>query len=168
MVTLVAAVHYFYRREFWVQLHSSLILYRYIGWTITGPLQMIESHLTLAAVKPDIEGEGVRERPHDGPVREGSLLGYLTLLLRQLLGTMATLGFGYVGEAKFLNPRLGVALGMAGWAFILIEAFLSEAGKVCGNDPKMIQSACGCSSGPWPVASSSAWPGELTSSSRCS
>merc|ERR1719198_1025630 len=27
LVTLVAAVHYFYMRELWVQLHSSLILY---------------------------------------------------------------------------------------------------------------------------------------------
>ena len=41
--------------------------------------------------------------------------------------------------AKFLTPWLGVALGMAGWAFILLEVFMSEAGKVCGNDPKMIQ-----------------------------
>ena len=43
LVTLVAAVHYFYMREFWVQIHSSPILYRYIDWSITVPLQMIES-----------------------------------------------------------------------------------------------------------------------------
>merc|ERR1719236_199063 len=42
LVTLVAAVHYFYMREFWVQIHSSPILYRYIDWSITVPLQMIE------------------------------------------------------------------------------------------------------------------------------
>jgi len=35
LVTLVAAVHYFYMREFWVTLHSSPILYRYIDWSIT-------------------------------------------------------------------------------------------------------------------------------------
>merc|ERR1711988_596923 len=35
LVTLVAAVHYFYMREFWIQLHGSPILYRYIDWTIT-------------------------------------------------------------------------------------------------------------------------------------
>ena len=37
LVTLVAAVHYFYMREFWVQIHSSPILYRYIDWSITVP-----------------------------------------------------------------------------------------------------------------------------------
>ena len=41
LVTLVAAVHYFCMREFWVTLHTSPILYRYIDWLITVPLQMI-------------------------------------------------------------------------------------------------------------------------------
>merc|ERR1711862_246926 len=54
LVTLVAAVHYFYMREYWVILHSSPILYRYIDWSITVPLQMIEFNLILKAVKPDI------------------------------------------------------------------------------------------------------------------
>merc|ERR1712156_1129216 len=34
LVTLVAAVHYFYMREYWVQLGSSPIVYRYIDWTM--------------------------------------------------------------------------------------------------------------------------------------
>merc|ERR1712028_3905 len=54
LVTLVAAVHYFYMREFWVQIHSSPILYRYIDWSITVPLQMIEFYLILSAVQPNI------------------------------------------------------------------------------------------------------------------
>jgi len=116
LVTLVAAVHYFYMREFWVQLHSSPILYRYIDWTITVPLQMIEFYLILAAVKPDI-GKG--------------------MFLRLLLGTVAMLMFGYAGEAQFINAWVGFALGMAGWAFILFEIFMGEAGQVSGNDPKV-------------------------------
>merc|ERR1712182_123003 len=47
LVTLVAAVHYFYMREFWVQIHTSPILYRYIDWTLTVPLQMIEFYFIL-------------------------------------------------------------------------------------------------------------------------
>merc|ERR1711885_208 len=54
LVTLVAAVHYFYMREYWVQLGSSPIVYRYIDWTITVPLQMVEFYLILAAVQPTI------------------------------------------------------------------------------------------------------------------
>merc|ERR1712224_441955 len=47
LVTLVAAVHYFYMREFWVIIGTSPILYRYIDWSITVPLQMIEFYLIL-------------------------------------------------------------------------------------------------------------------------
>ena len=45
-MTLVAAVHYTYMRELWVQVHKSPIVYRYIGWCINVPLQMIELNLT--------------------------------------------------------------------------------------------------------------------------
>merc|ERR1712154_427834 len=53
LVTLVAGVHYMYMREYWVQVHSSPIVYRYVDWSITVPLQMIEFNLILkAAGKP--------------------------------------------------------------------------------------------------------------------
>merc|ERR1719361_1680711 len=116
LVTLVAAVHYFYMREFWVQIHSSPILYRYIDWAITVPLQMIEFYLILAAVKPDI-GKG--------------------MFLRLLLGTVAMLAFGYSGEAHFINPFLAFGCGLAGWGFILFEIFKGEAGTVHAEDPKV-------------------------------
>merc|ERR1719343_1491295 len=54
LVTLVAGVHYFYMREFWVQVGTSPILYRYIDWSITVPLQMIEFYLILSAVQRNI------------------------------------------------------------------------------------------------------------------
>jgi bacteriorhodopsin len=116
LVTLVAAVHYFYMREFWVQIHSSPILYRYIDWSITVPLQMIEFYLILAAVQPNL-GKG--------------------MFLRLLLGTVAMLAFGYSGEAHFMNPQVAFACGLAGWAFILFEIFVGEAGKVCADGPNV-------------------------------
>merc|ERR1711865_567856 len=61
-------------------------------------------YLILAAVKPDI-GKG--------------------MFLRLLFGTVAMLAFGYAGEAKFVNPVLGFALGEAGW--------------VVSSDPKVNQ-----------------------------
>merc|ERR1719281_1195951 len=102
LVTLVAGVHYFYMREFWLTFHSSPILYRYIDWSITVPLQMIEFYLILTAVKPDI-GAG--------------------MFYRLFLGTVAMLAFGYCGESGFVNAWLGFIGGMAGWGFILYEIF---------------------------------------------
>jgi len=112
LVTLVAAVHYFYMREFWVIIHSSPILYRYIDWSITVPLQMIEFNLILRAVKPDI-GAGMFWR----------LMG----------GTVVMLAFGYAGESDLFGfaagAWLGFVVGMAGWGFILFEIFMGEAGS---------------------------------------
>merc|ERR1712066_977814 len=36
-------------REYWVQVHKSPIVYRYVDWSITVPLQMIEFNLILKA-----------------------------------------------------------------------------------------------------------------------
>merc|ERR1712038_1345309 len=116
MGTLVAAVHYFYMREFWVQIGTSPIVYRYIDWSITVPLQMVEFYFILAAVKPDL-GVG--------------------MFWRLLIGTVVMLAFGYVGEAGIINPWVGFMVGMAGWAFILFEIFVGEAGKVAGSDEKV-------------------------------
>jgi len=116
LVTLVAAVHYFYMREFWVQIHSSPILYRYIDWSITVPLQMIEFYLILSAVQPNI-GNG--------------------MFLRLLGGTVAMLASGYAGEAGFVPAVVGFACGMAGWGFILFEIFAGEAGNVAASGDKV-------------------------------
>merc|ERR1711965_975467 len=107
-----AAVHYFYMREFWVQIGTSPILYRYIDWSITVPLQMIEFYLILSAVKPNLS--------------QG-------MFWRLLLGTVAMLAFGYAGETETVTPTAGFVLGMAGWGFILFEIFAGEAGKIAGT-----------------------------------
>merc|ERR1719378_1810962 len=108
LVTLVAGVHYMYMREYWVAVGSSPIVYRYIDWSITVPLQMIEFNLILKAAKAPIGAAG---------------------FWRLLVGTVAMLAFGYMGESKTINGWLGFALGMAGWAFILFEIFAGESAQ---------------------------------------
>merc|ERR1712139_548750 len=113
LVTLVAAVHYFYMREYWIIMHTSPILYRYIDWSITVPLQMVEFNLILVAASP----EDVDQR----------------MFWRLLLGTVAMLTFGYGGETHSLGPFgawLGFVLGLSGWGYILYEIFLGPAGKL--------------------------------------
>jgi len=116
LVTLVAAVHYFYMREFWVQIGSSAIVYRYIDWSITVPLQMVEFYLILSAVQPNL---GV------------------AMFWRLLIGTVLMLAFGYVGEAGIINAWVGFICGMAGWCFILFEIFMGEAGSVASSGDKV-------------------------------
>merc|ERR1712174_180052 len=107
LVTLVAGVHYMYMREYWVQVHQSPIVYRYIDWSITVPLQMIEFNLILRAAK--------------APIGPGGFW-------RLLVGTVAMLAFGYAGESKAMDAAAGFGFGLAGWAFIVYEIFNGEAG----------------------------------------
>jgi len=116
LVTLVAAVHYFYMREFWVQLGASPIVYRYIDWSITVPLQMVEFYLILSAVQPNL-GEG--------------------MFWRLLVGTVVMLAAGYMGEAGLANAQAGFVVGMAGWGYILFEIFSGEAGSVAASGDKV-------------------------------
>ena len=42
LITFIAAVHYMYMRDFWVEMGESPTVYRYIDWVLTVPLQMVE------------------------------------------------------------------------------------------------------------------------------
>merc|ERR1712190_611497 len=81
-------------REFWVQFGTSPIVYRYIDWSITVPLQMVEFYLILSAVQPNL-GAG--------------------MFWRLLVGTVFMLAAGYCGEAGFVNAAFGFFVGMCGW-----------------------------------------------------
>merc|ERR1712061_936180 len=116
LVTLVAAVHYFYMREFWVQLGTSPIVYRYIDWSITVPLQMVEFYLILAAVQPNISGG---------------------MFWRLSVGTCIMLAAGYCGESGQMNPYAGFFIGLCGWGYILFEIFAGEAGSVAASGDKV-------------------------------
>jgi bacteriorhodopsin len=112
LVTLVAAVHYMYMREYWVAVGRSPIVYRYIDWSITVPLQMIEFNLILKAANAPISPAG---------------------FWKLLIGTVLMLAFGYAGESGAMNAWAGFALGMAGWGFILFEVFAGESAAAAGT-----------------------------------
>ena len=111
LVTLVAAVHYFYMRDVWVATGDTPTVYRYIDWLITVPLLMIEFYLILRAIT-NVSGG---------------------IFWRLTIGTLVMLIGGYLGEAGYMNVTLGFVIGMVGWAYILYEIFAGEAGKVAAE-----------------------------------
>ena len=120
LVTLVAAVHYFYMRDVWVETGATPLVYRYIDWLITVPLLMVEFYLILRAITNVSSG----------------------IFWKLMLGSIAMLAFGYLGEAGYMNAKLAFILGMAGWAFILYEIFMGEASQVAAEQaPESVQSA---------------------------
>jgi bacteriorhodopsin len=120
LVTLVAAVHYFYMRDVWVATGSTPTVYRYIDWLITVPLLMIEFYLILSAITKVPTG----------------------IFWRLLIGTLVMLIGGYVGEAGYADVMTAFIVGMLGWFYILYEIFAGEAGKISANKaPATVQKA---------------------------
>jgi len=120
LVTLVAAVHYFYMRDVWIETGATPLVYRYIDWLITVPLLMVEFYLILRAITAVSGG----------------------VFWRLMIGTLVMLAAGYMGEAGYISAWLGFIVGIVGWAYILYEIFAGEASKINANSaPKSVQSA---------------------------
>ena len=119
LVTLIAAVHYFYMREVWVSTGESPTVFRYIDWVLTVPLQMIEFYLILAAVTTVSIG----------------------VFNRLLVGTLVMLIAGFAGEAGMINAVVGFIIGLAGWFYILNEIFRGEAAQISNTVSASVQSA---------------------------
>ena len=120
LVTLIAAVHYFYMRDVWVMTGSTPTVFRYIDWLITVPLLTIEFYLILSAITKVPAG----------------------VFWRLMIGTLVMLVGGYLGEAGYMAAWPAFIIGMAGWAYILYEIFLGQAGKINANSaPPAVQSA---------------------------
>ena len=111
LVTLVAAVHYFYMRDVWVSTGETPTVYRYIDWLITVPLLMVEFYLILRAVTAVSGG----------------------IFWRLMIGTLVMLVGGYAGEVGYIGAWPGFIIGMVGWAYILYEIFAGEASRVASE-----------------------------------
>jgi bacteriorhodopsin len=120
LVTLVAAVHYFYMRDVWVATGDTPTVFRYIDWLITVPLLMVEFYLILSAVTKVSVG----------------------IFWRLMVGTLVMLIAGYLGEAGIVGAWPAFIVSMAGWFYIIYEIYLGEAGKVsAASAPPAVQSA---------------------------
>ena len=97
LVTLIAAVHYFYMRDVWVATGTSPTEFRYIDWLLTVPLLMVEFYLIMSAVGKV-------------PARVfWNLLG----------GTTAMLILGYMGETGAMDVTMAFALSMLAWFYVI-------------------------------------------------
>ncbi|MEM6395384.1 MAG: bacteriorhodopsin-like [Bacteroidota bacterium] len=118
LITFIAAVHYFYMREYWTENQSSPTEFRYIDWILTVPLMCVEFYLILRAV------------------------GATTGLLWKMIGySVLMLVAGYIGEA--VDPGNTVMWGIistVGYVGILYEAWAGSARKLAANasDPALL------------------------------
>jgi len=108
LVTGIAAIHYFYMRGVWIDTQQSPLVFRYVDWLLTVPLQIVEFYLILAAI---------------AVVRAA-------LFWKLMIASLVMLIFGFLGEGQLMNYWAAFVIGMAGWLYIVYEIFAGEASQI--------------------------------------
>ncbi len=115
LITGIAAVHYYYMRDYYQATGENPTVLRYIDWTLTVPLMCIEFYLLL--------------RP----------AGAKSSLLVKLIGASALmLVAGYIGEAftdgSMAHSVIWGVISTIGYVYILYSAWFGEIKQLAANN----------------------------------
>jgi bacteriorhodopsin len=108
LITFIAAVHYFYMRDYWATFGESPTFFRYVDWVLTVPLMCLEFYLILKVA-------GAKQ----------------SLLWKMIIYSLVMLVTGYWGEV--VDPSNAALWGFfSGVAYFLIvyEIWIGEAAKL--------------------------------------
>ncbi len=113
LITFIAAVHYYYMRDYFMATGENPTALRYIDWTLTVPLMCVEFYLLTKAA-------GAKK----------------ALLWKLIIASVWMLVFGYIGEA--FNPEGGSTshsviygvLSTIGYLYILYAAWMGEVAQL--------------------------------------
>jgi bacteriorhodopsin len=108
LITFIAAVHYFYMRDYWNAHEVSPTFFRYVDWTLTVPLMCLEFYLILKVA-------GAKQN----------------LLWKMIFLSIVMLVTGYIGEAVYRGSAdiWGFISGLA-YFVIVYEIWFGEASKL--------------------------------------
>jgi sensory rhodopsin len=108
LITGIAAVHYYYMRDFYLLTGESPTAFRYVDWTLTVPLMCVEFYLLT--------------RPFGA---KGSTL------FKLIIASLVMLITGYIGETSGIDNNIfwGV-LSTLGYLYIVYEVFAGDVAKL--------------------------------------
>ncbi|MEN1785249.1 MAG: bacteriorhodopsin-like [Bacteroidota bacterium] len=110
IITFIAAVHYWYMRDYWAVVGESPTFFRYVDWTLTVPLMCVEFYLILKVA-------GAQK----------------SLMWKLIVASVVMLVTGYFGEAVYTTgsgPALwGLISGIA-YFYIVYEIWFGSAKKL--------------------------------------
>jgi len=118
LITGIAAVHYYYMRDYYLATGENPTALRYIDWTLTVPLMCVEFYLLTKAA-------GAK----------------LSLLWKLIIASVWMLVTGYIGEAftdgSTTHSVIWGVLSALGYLYILYAAWYGEVAKLAevSNDP---------------------------------
>ena len=108
LITFIAAVHYWYMRDYWAGVGESPTFFRYVDWVLTVPLMCVEFYLILKVA-------GAKK----------------SLMWKLIAASVVMLVTGYFGEAVFRDNAAfwGLLSGLA-YFYIAYEIWLGSAKKL--------------------------------------
>lgn len=122
LITGIAAVHYYYMRDYYLATGQTPTALRYIDWTLTVPLMCVEFYLLTKAA--------------------GAKVG---LMWKLIIASAWMLITGYIGEA-FSNGSSSLsafwgAVSTIGYAYVLYTAWVGEVAQLAkkSGDPVVIK-----------------------------
>jgi len=119
LITFIAAVHYWYMRDYWAENATSPTFFRYVDWILTVPLMCVEFYLILKAA--------------------GATKALMWKLI--LLSTVMLVG-GYFGEAVYRDQaQIWGAVSGAAYFWIVYEIWMGEASKLAASAGGAVQAA---------------------------
>ena len=108
LITGIAAVHYYYMRDFYLQTGTSPTAFRYVDWTLTVPLMCVEFYLLT--------------KPFGA---KGSTLTKL------IIASLVMLITGYIGETSGIDNNIMWGIfSTAGYLYIVYEVFAGDVAKL--------------------------------------
>ncbi|MFC5282156.1 bacteriorhodopsin [Pedobacter alpinus] len=117
LITGIAAVHYYYMRDFYLATGDSPTAFRYVDWTLTVPLMCVEFYLLT--------------KPFGAKA---------ATLVKLIIGSAAMLIFGFIGETSGIenNVMWGI-LSTLGYLYIVYEVFAGDVAKLTkqSNSPAL-------------------------------
>lgn len=108
LITFIAAVHYWYMRDYWASNAESPTFFRYVDWVLTVPLMCVEFYLILKVA-------GAKT----------------SLMWRLIFASVIMLVTGYFGEAVYRDQAQiwGLVSGIA-YFYIVYVIWLGDAKKL--------------------------------------
>lgn len=108
LVSLVATLHYVVASSVWLEHGEITIIYRYIDWIVTQPLQVLALYFFVGTIRTPTIG----------------------LFWRLLVVSVVMVLTQYMGESGLMHPTLGFLLGLVAWLYVLGELFFGRLADI--------------------------------------
>ena len=118
LITFIAAVHYYYMRDFFTETGTSPTFFRYVDWLLTVPLMCVEFYLITK--------------------KAGGTTG---LLWKMILASVVMLVTGYMGEAGLGNATVWGTVSALAYFYIVYEVWLGDVKKLATSAGSAVASA---------------------------